>query len=156
MGLRVLRGVGGGVGLTTLTVRDVFISACDVLISALVSHGEITVSVHSKDRECVDVDSQRIRVIVQMERVRGTLRGIFLKEKVGGVVLLDEQDHIAVNTREFVNCRGHLRLFTEQWSRTGGNSIKVMRVLMYREVSPYSTNKSFEEGIPDKEHISSI
>ena len=44
-----------------------------------------------------------------MGRFKGTLRRIFLKEKVGEVVILDNRDHIAVNTREFVDCRGHLR-----------------------------------------------
>lgn len=34
-------------------------------------------------------------------------------------MLLDKRDHIAVNTREFVDPRAHLRLLTAKWSRTG-------------------------------------
>jgi hypothetical protein len=53
MRLRILRREGMSVVLTTLTLRDVFISASNVIVSALVFHGEITVSVCSFRLESV-------------------------------------------------------------------------------------------------------
>jgi hypothetical protein len=49
-------------------------------------------------------------------------------------VLLDKRDHMAVNTREFVDPRGHLRLFTEKWSRTGGLQLSDVS---YRRIEEY-------------------